>query len=112
MDRNSPQGGCIGEESEDECTSRFFVGDLQIIAKDVSSYKGDATYFVSNPKEVHKSYLQSPLEPHNEEEDKATPLGCERGKSVEEKATIVSLHEEGNIKDEYDKSYDFCSSHV
>ena len=31
---------------------------------------------------------------------------------MEERATIVSLHEEGNIKHMYDKSFDFCRSHV
>ena len=37
---------------------------------------------------------RTPLQPHNEKEFKATPLGCEPENSVEEKATIVSLHEE------------------
>ena len=55
----------MGEEREDECTSNFFVGDLQIIAKDDGSCEGGETYFGSDPKEVYKSYLQSPLEPHN-----------------------------------------------
>ena len=31
---------------------------------------------------------------------------------MEEKTTIVSLHEEGNIKHKYYKSSDFCSIHV
>ena len=56
--------------------------------------------------------MQSPLEPHNEEEEKATPLGCELENFVEEQATIVSLHEECNIKNMYDKCSYFCSSHV
>ena len=38
---------------------------------------GCETYFVSYPKEVYKSNLQSPSKPHNEDENKATPLGCE-----------------------------------
>ena len=86
--------------------------DLRITSKDVGSCMGGETYFGSDTKEVHKSYLQSHLEPHNEEEDKATPLGCEPENLVEEHATIVSLHEEGNIKNVYDKDSDFYSSHV
>ena len=31
---------------------------------------------------------------------------------MKEHATIVSLHEEGNMKNIYDKGFDFCSSHV
>ena len=53
----SSQGGCIGKESKDECTSSFIVSDLQTTAKDVDSCKGAETYFLSYPKEVHKSYL-------------------------------------------------------
>ena len=41
---------CMGEEREDEFTPNFFVGDLQITAKDVGSCKGGETYFVSDPK--------------------------------------------------------------
>ena len=77
MEYKSLQDGCIGEESEDEHTSNFFVSDFHITAKDVGSCMGGETYFGSDPKEFYKSYLQSPLESHNEEEDKATPLGCE-----------------------------------
>ena len=50
----SLQGDCMGEEREDECTYKLFMDDLQIIAKDVGSCKGGATYFGSDPKEVHK----------------------------------------------------------
>ena len=50
----SPQGGCIGEECEDECTSSFFVSDLQVSAKDVGSCEGGETSFGSYPKEVYK----------------------------------------------------------
>ena len=73
-----------GEESEDECTFNFSVGDFHIIAKDVGPCEGGETYFGSYPKEYYESYLQSPIEPHNEEEDKATPLGCEPENLVEE----------------------------
>ena len=45
MKCKSPQGGCIGEESEDECISNFFVGDLHITAKDAGSCEGGETYF-------------------------------------------------------------------
>ena len=69
------------------------MGDLQITAKDVGSGKGGETYFGSDLVEVHKLDLQSPLDPHNEKEDKATPLGCEPENLVEEKATIGSLQE-------------------
>ena len=54
----SPQGGCIGEEGEDECTSRFFVGDLHITTQYVGSCMGGEIYFGSDPKEVQKSDLQ------------------------------------------------------
>ena len=67
MECKSSQGGSIREESEDECTSIFLVGDFQITTKNDGSCKGGETYFVSYPKELHESYLQSPLEPHNEE---------------------------------------------
>ena len=103
----------IGEESEDECTSNFFVGDFHITAEDVSSCEGGETYFGSEPKEYYKSNLQSPLEPHNEQEDKATPLGCEPENSVEEKATIVSLHEEDEDEmPRYDVISDFFKVHI
>ena len=67
---------------------------------------GEETPFGSNPKGYYKSELQSPLEPHKEEEDKATPLGCELENLVEEQTTIVPLHEEGNMKNMYDEGYD------
>ena len=57
MNCKSPQGGFIGEEVEDECTSSFFVGDLQIIDQDVGSCMGGETYFGSNPNEYYKSDL-------------------------------------------------------
>ena len=66
LEWKSLQGDCIGKESEDECASSFFFGDLQIIAKDVGSCEGGETYFVSERKEDYRSDLQSPLEPHNE----------------------------------------------
>ena len=47
----------MGEESEDECTSSFLVGDFQITAKDVGSCEGSETNFVSEPKEDYKSDL-------------------------------------------------------
>ena len=46
----SLQGDCMGEESEDECTSNLFVGDFQITAKDVGSCEDGETNFVSYPK--------------------------------------------------------------
>ena len=67
----------LQEENEDECTSSFLVSDIQNNAKDVGSYGGGKTPFVSYPKEENKSELQSPQEPHKEEQDKATPLWCE-----------------------------------
>ena len=79
------------EEKEGECTSKIFGGDLQIANKDVGSCMGEDTYFGSDPKEYYKSELQSPLEPHKEEENKATPLGCELENLVEEQDTLVSL---------------------
>ena len=69
------------------------MGDLHITDGDVGSCMGVETPFVSDPKGDCKSKLQSPLEPHKEEEDKATPLGCEP-KNLVEQATIVPLHEE------------------
>ena len=73
---------------------------------------GGEAYFGLDPKEVHKSYLQSPFETHNEDENKATPLGCEAEILLEEKATIVSVQEDGNVKNMDNKSYNFCSSPV
>ena len=84
MECKSTQGDFIGEGSEDECTSNLFVGDFHITTKDVGSCEYGETYFRSYTKEVYKSYLQSPLEPHNEEKDKATPLRCESENLVEE----------------------------
>ena len=46
----SLQGDCMGEESEDECTSFFFVGEFHITTKDVSSCEGGDTSFVLEPK--------------------------------------------------------------
>ena len=51
--------------------------------------------------------MQSPLEPRKEEEDNATPLGCEPNKLVEKHATIVPLLEEGNMKNMDDEVSDF-----
>ena len=61
------QGGCIKEEVEEECNSSFLVGDLPITAQGSGSCMGGETYFGSDPKEVHKSDLESPSEPHNED---------------------------------------------
>ena len=69
------------------------------------------TPFGLNPKGYYKSELNSPLEPHKEEEGKATPLGCEPENLVEEKATLVSLWEDGKMKNMYYKVSDFCRSH-
>ena len=102
----------MGEEREDECTSNFFVGDIWITAKNFGSCEDGETYFISYTKEYYKSDLQSPLEPHNEEENKATPLGCEPKNLVEEQATLVSLREDGKVKNMDNKSFDFCRSHV
>ena len=86
-------------------------GDLRITDKDVGSCMHGQEYFGLDPKEDYKSQLQSPLEPHKEEEDKATLLRCEPNNSVEEQATIVSLQEEGNMKNMYAKGSDFFSIH-
>ena len=103
----------MGEESEDERTSIFSVGDFQITAKDDGSCEGGETYFGSDPKEGYKSELQSPLEPHNDEEDKATPFGCEPENLVEDQATIVPLHKgEEDEMPRYDVLYDFCKDHI
>ena len=52
---------------------------------------GGETSFGSHPKEDYKSELQSPQEPHKEEEDKATLLECEPENLVEEQVTRVSV---------------------
>ena len=70
------------------------MSDLRITTKYVGSCEDGDTYFVSYTKEDYKSDLQSPLEPHNENEDKATPLQCEPENLVEEKAMIVSLQKD------------------
>ena len=50
---------------------------------------GGETAFGSDPKGDYKSELQSPWEPHKEEEDSAMLLGCEPEILVEEQATKV-----------------------
>ena len=40
----SPQCGCIGGEVEEECTSSFLVGDLEIIDRDVGSCMGQVVF--------------------------------------------------------------------
>ena len=85
---------------------------LRITAQGFESCMGDETYFGSYPKEVHKSYLQSPHEPHNEKENKATPLRCEPEYLVEEKATKVYADKEHKVNKMNDKISDFCSIHV
>ena len=85
----SPQCGCIGREVEQKCTSSFLVGDLKITAQYVGLCMSTDTYFGSYPKYYYKSELDSPQEPHTEEEIKSTPLGCEAEILVEEQATIV-----------------------
>ena len=102
----------MGEESEDECPSSFFVGDFYTTNKDVGSCECGERYFVLDPKEYYNSDLKSLLDPHNEEEDKTTPFGCEPENLVEEQTTIVSLHEEANSNHKYDKSSCLCSIHV
>ena len=92
---------------ENECTSNFFVGDLHITDRDVVSCMGGETPFGSYLKGSYKSYLQSPLEPHKEEENKATPLGCEPENLVEEKATLISLQKDGSMKNMGDKGSKF-----
>ena len=69
---------------ENECTSNFFVGDLQITDRDVGSCMGGKTPFGSDPKGDFKSELQSPLEPPKEEGNNTTPLRCEAKLLVEE----------------------------
>ena len=100
----STQGGCIREQVEEECNSSFLVGDLRITTQGSGSCMGGEPYFGSNPKQVHKSDLQSPSEPHNEDENKATPLGCEAEFLVEEQATIVSVQEDDTVKNMDNKS--------
>ena len=95
---------------ENECTSNLFVGDIQITDRDVGSCMGGDTYFVSYPKGDFKSELQSPFEPPKEEENMATPLGCEPTSLVEEHATKVSVQGEGHMKDMEDNGSDFFSS--
>ena len=80
--------------------------------KDVGSSGGGNTSFGSYPKEEYKSELQSPDEPHKEEEDNATPLGCKEENLVEEKATLVSLREDGKVKNMDNKISYFCGIHV
>ena len=79
----------LQQENEDECTSSFLVSDIHTTTKDVGSYGGGKTYFGSYPKDEYKLDLQLPQEPHKEEEDKATLLGCEPKNLVEEQATKV-----------------------
>ena len=112
MKCKSPQVGCIREEVEEESTSSFLVGDPQITAQGFGSCMGGEASFGLDPKEVHKSDLQSPFETHNEDENKATLLGCEAEILLEEQATIVSVQEDGNVKNMDNNSYNFCRSHV
>ena len=63
-----------------------------------------------NPNQSY-SHLRS-QEPCKEEEDKATLIGCEAENLVEEKATLVSLREDGNMKNMDDKVSDFLSIHL
>ena len=67
----------LEEENENECTNIFLVSDIWTTDKDVGSYGGGKKYFGSYPKEENKLELQSPQEPHKEEENKATTLHCE-----------------------------------
>ena len=112
MKCKSPQCGCIGEGVEDEGTSSFWVGDIHITAQGFGSCMGGETSFGSYTKEVYISYLHSPPEPRNAEENKATPLKCESGNLVEEQASKVSEHKDGKMKNMDGKISDFCSSHV
>ena len=41
----SPKCGCIGGEVEEECTSSFLVGDLQIIAQHVGLFMAEDPSF-------------------------------------------------------------------
>ena len=105
MKYKSPRGGCIGEGVEDEGTSSFWVGDIQITTQGLCM--GGETYFESDPKEVQKSDLQSHPEPQSEEENKATSLRCEPRKLVEEQATLVSLQKDDKVKNMENNMSDF-----
>ena len=96
----------LQEENEEECTSSFLVGDLQITAKFVGLFMDEDIYFGSDPKYDYKSELQSPQELHTQEESKTTLLGCEAEILVEEHATIVSVQEEDKVKNMCDEGYD------
>ena len=52
------------------------------------------------------------MDPHKEEEDKATPLRCEPENLVEEQATKVFVQKDGKMKEMDDKSSDFCKIDV
>ena len=52
-----PQGGCIRGEVEEECTSSFLVGDLQITAQYVGLFMDEDIYFGSDPKDDYISEL-------------------------------------------------------
>ena len=92
---------------------RFFVGEFQVTIKEIGSVYGGETYFGSDPKEEHKSDLQSPFEIHNEVEDKSPLLGCEPESLVEEKDTIAILHEEDEDEiPRYDVISDFFKDHI
>ena len=93
----------LQEENEEECTSSFLVGDLQITAKFVGLFMDEDISFGSYPKYDYKSELQSPREPHMQEESKTTLLGCEADILVEEQATIVSVQEEDKVKNMCDE---------
>ena len=110
MKCKSPQGGCIRGEVEEECTSSFLVGDLQITTQYVGLFMDKYIYIGLYPKDNYKSKLQSPREPHMEEESKTTPFGCEVEILVEEQATIVSVQEEDKVKNMCDEGSYFCSS--
>ena len=88
------------------------VSDLRITTQGYGSCMGGETSFGSDPKEVYISYLQSPPEPQNAEENKATPLRCEPEYLVEEQATKVYVQKEDKVNKMNDKSSDFCNSHV
>ena len=76
---------------------------MQITERDVGSCMGGETPFGSDPKGDYKLELQSPLEPHKEEEYKATLLECEPEILVEEDATIIFIQEEDKVKNMYDE---------
>ena len=78
-------------------TSSFLMGDLQITAQGFGSCMGGERSFRSDPKEKHNSDLQSPLEPHKEEEIEHISVGCEPEKWAGEQATIIPPHKEENI---------------